>query len=57
MMPVCPAGAGGLPPRQRTETTGDTMLDLTDKNISDYLIKTYPGLIRTRQVHTVYRLL
>ncbi|XP_041804213.1 retinal-specific phospholipid-transporting ATPase ABCA4-like isoform X2 [Chelmon rostratus] len=47
MMPICPAGAGGLPPRQRIETSGDTMLDLTDRNISDYLVKTYPSLIRT----------
>lgn len=48
MMPICPAGAGGLPPRQRLEATGDTLLDLTDRNISDYLVKTYPSLIRTR---------
>ncbi|XP_039999718.1 retinal-specific phospholipid-transporting ATPase ABCA4-like [Xiphias gladius] len=47
MMPICPIGAGGLPPRQRIEVTGDTMLDLTDRNISDYLVKTYPSLIRT----------
>uniref|UniRef100_A0A7N6A402 P-type phospholipid transporter n=1 Tax=Anabas testudineus TaxID=64144 RepID=A0A7N6A402_ANATE len=47
MMPICPDGAGGLPPRQRVEATGDTMLDLTDRNISDYLVKTYPSLIRT----------
>ncbi|XP_061834850.1 retinal-specific phospholipid-transporting ATPase ABCA4 [Nerophis lumbriciformis] len=47
MMPICPAGAGGLPPRQRREITGDTMLDLTDRNISDFLVKTYPSLIRT----------
>uniref|UniRef100_A0A669EAL6 P-type phospholipid transporter n=1 Tax=Oreochromis niloticus TaxID=8128 RepID=A0A669EAL6_ORENI len=47
MMPICPDGAGGLPPRQRLEPTGDTMLDLTDRNISDYLVKTYPSLIRT----------
>lgn len=50
MMPICPIGAGGLPPRQRLEATGDTMLDLTDRNISDYLVKTYPSLIRTRWV-------
>lgn len=50
MMPICPAGAGGLPPRQRVEATGDVMLDLTNRNISDYLVKTYPSLIRTRQV-------
>uniref|UniRef100_A0A3P8P7D3 P-type phospholipid transporter n=1 Tax=Astatotilapia calliptera TaxID=8154 RepID=A0A3P8P7D3_ASTCA len=48
MMPICPDGAGGLPPRQRLEPTEDTMLDLTDRNISDYLVKTYPSLIRTR---------
>ncbi|KAI9544411.1 hypothetical protein NQZ68_001284 [Dissostichus eleginoides] len=46
MMPICPPGAGGLPPRQRLEVTGDTMLDMTDRNISDYLVKTYPTLIR-----------
>ncbi|XP_038573464.1 retinal-specific phospholipid-transporting ATPase ABCA4-like [Micropterus salmoides] len=46
MMPICPIGAGGLPPRQRTEATGDTMLNLTDRNISDYLVKTYPSIIR-----------
>lgn len=48
MMPICPDGAGGLPPPQRLEPTGDTMLDLTSRNISDYLVKTYPSLIRTR---------
>ncbi|XP_039671640.1 retinal-specific phospholipid-transporting ATPase ABCA4-like [Perca fluviatilis] len=47
MMPICPIGAGGPPPRQRIEATGDTMLDLTNRNISDYLVKTYPSLIRT----------
>ncbi|KAM9719976.1 retinal-specific phospholipid-transporting ATPase ABCA4-like isoform 2-T2 [Menidia menidia] len=47
MMPICPDGAGGLPPRQRLEATGDTMLDLTERNISDFLVKTYPSLIRT----------
>ncbi|KAK7944423.1 hypothetical protein WMY93_000151 [Mugilogobius chulae] len=46
MMPVCPIGAGGPPPKQRLERTGDTMLDLTERNISDYLVKTYPSLIR-----------
>lgn len=48
MMPVCPAGAGGPPPYQRAEVTGDTMLNLTGRNVSDYLVKTYPGLIRAR---------
>ncbi|KAJ3594748.1 hypothetical protein NHX12_004055 [Muraenolepis orangiensis] len=47
MMPVCPLGAGGPSPRHRTEPTGDLMLDLTEHNISDFLVKTYPDLIRT----------
>lgn len=84
MLPVCPEGAGGLPPPQvgtetyasssfnnfwgiiqaslepyphfinntvlfqRIQSTGDVLMDLTGKNISDYLVKTYPSLIRTR---------
>ncbi|XP_035855343.1 retinal-specific phospholipid-transporting ATPase ABCA4 isoform X2 [Sander lucioperca] len=47
MLPVCPAGAGGLPPPQRIQSTGDVLLDLTGRNISDYLVKTYPTLIST----------
>uniref|UniRef100_A0A3Q2Z6G7 P-type phospholipid transporter n=1 Tax=Hippocampus comes TaxID=109280 RepID=A0A3Q2Z6G7_HIPCM len=47
MLPTCPEGAGGLPPPQRIQSTGDVLLDLTGRNISDYLVKTYPGLIRT----------
>ncbi|XP_058274218.1 retinal-specific phospholipid-transporting ATPase ABCA4 [Hemibagrus wyckioides] len=47
MLPVCQIGAGGLPPRQRKEATGDILLDLTDRNMSDYLVKTYPSLIKT----------
>ncbi|XDV27110.1 hypothetical protein PO909_030696 [Leuciscus waleckii] len=47
MLPFCAAGAGGLPPRQRKEPTGDILLDMTNKNISDYLVKTYPKLIKT----------
>ena len=54
MMPTCPLGAGGTPPRQRREATGDVLLDLTGHNISDYLVKTYPGLIRTRRVAAPY---
>ncbi|XP_061694281.1 retinal-specific phospholipid-transporting ATPase ABCA4 [Syngnathoides biaculeatus] len=46
MMPVCPAGAGGPPPPERLEATGDTMMDLSERNISDFLVKTYPSLIR-----------
>uniref|UniRef100_A0A672SD77 Retinal-specific ATP-binding cassette transporter-like n=1 Tax=Sinocyclocheilus grahami TaxID=75366 RepID=A0A672SD77_SINGR len=48
MLPVCPEGAGGLPPPQRIQSTGDMLMDLTGRNISDYLVKTYPNLIRTR---------
>ncbi|KAK2858624.1 hypothetical protein Q5P01_003244 [Channa striata] len=47
MLPVCPDGAGGLPPPQRIQSTGDVLMDLTGRNISDYLVKTYPSLIRT----------
>uniref|UniRef100_A0AAX7T7K5 P-type phospholipid transporter n=1 Tax=Astatotilapia calliptera TaxID=8154 RepID=A0AAX7T7K5_ASTCA len=47
MLPVCPDGAGGLPPPQRIQSTGDVLMDLTGRNISDYLVKTYPGIIRT----------
>ncbi|XP_067219926.1 retinal-specific phospholipid-transporting ATPase ABCA4 isoform X2 [Chanodichthys erythropterus] len=47
MLPVCAAGAGGLPPPQRKEPTGDILLDMTNRNISDYLVKTYPTLIKT----------
>uniref|UniRef100_A0A087XU94 P-type phospholipid transporter n=1 Tax=Poecilia formosa TaxID=48698 RepID=A0A087XU94_POEFO len=47
MLPVCPEGAGGLPPPQRIQSTGDVLFDLTGRNISDYLVKTYPTLIRT----------
>uniref|UniRef100_A0A8C4IH44 P-type phospholipid transporter n=1 Tax=Dicentrarchus labrax TaxID=13489 RepID=A0A8C4IH44_DICLA len=54
MLPVCPEGAGGLPPPQRIQSTGDVLMDLTGRNISDYLVKTYPTLIRTSKVSKVY---
>ncbi|XP_062865086.1 phospholipid-transporting ATPase ABCA1 [Trichomycterus rosablanca] len=41
MLPDCPPGAGGLPPPQRTQSTTDTLYDLTDRNMTDYLLKTY----------------
>ncbi|XP_047205481.1 retinal-specific phospholipid-transporting ATPase ABCA4a isoform X2 [Girardinichthys multiradiatus] len=47
MLPVCPEGAGGLPPPQRIQSTGDVLFDLTGRNVSDFLVKTYPTLIRT----------
>uniref|UniRef100_A0AAY4A5Y8 P-type phospholipid transporter n=1 Tax=Denticeps clupeoides TaxID=299321 RepID=A0AAY4A5Y8_9TELE len=32
MLPDCPPGAGGLPPRQKTQKTTDTLQDLTGMN-------------------------
>uniref|UniRef100_A0A8C7Q917 ATP-binding cassette, sub-family A (ABC1), member 4a n=1 Tax=Oncorhynchus mykiss TaxID=8022 RepID=A0A8C7Q917_ONCMY len=48
MLPVCPEGAGGITPPQRIQSTGDVLVDLTGRNISDYLVKTYPSLIKAR---------
>lgn len=48
MMPECPAGAGGLPPPQRTQNTTDLLLNLTGRNISDFLVKTYGESGKTR---------
>ncbi|XP_029460267.1 ATP-binding cassette sub-family A member 1 isoform X2 [Rhinatrema bivittatum] len=45
MLPVCPPGAGGLPPPQRKQSTTDTLQNLTGRNISDYLVKTYAQII------------
>uniref|UniRef100_A0A452I3D6 P-type phospholipid transporter n=1 Tax=Gopherus agassizii TaxID=38772 RepID=A0A452I3D6_9SAUR len=46
MLPECPAGAGGLPPPQRVQRSTEILQDLTHRNISDFLVKTYPSLIR-----------
>uniref|UniRef100_A0A6I8NQH5 ATP binding cassette subfamily A member 7 n=1 Tax=Ornithorhynchus anatinus TaxID=9258 RepID=A0A6I8NQH5_ORNAN len=40
ILPACPDAAGGLPPPQRD--VGDIVQNLTGRNISDYLVKTYP---------------
>uniref|UniRef100_A0A7N6BQX4 ABC transporter domain-containing protein n=1 Tax=Anabas testudineus TaxID=64144 RepID=A0A7N6BQX4_ANATE len=40
MLPECPSGAGGLPPPQV-----DTLQNLTGRNVSDYLVKTYAQII------------
>ncbi|KAM4708457.1 phospholipid-transporting ATPase ABCA1 [Discoglossus pictus] len=45
MLPVCPPGAGGLPPFQRKQNTTDILQNLTGRNISDYLVKTYAQII------------
>nr|XP_056703951.1 phospholipid-transporting ATPase ABCA1 [Euleptes europaea] len=45
MLPTCPPGAGGLPPPQRIQNTTDILQNLTGRNISDYLVKTYTQII------------
>ncbi|XP_028919413.1 retinal-specific phospholipid-transporting ATPase ABCA4 [Ornithorhynchus anatinus] len=47
MLPECPEGAGGPPPPQRIQRSTEILQDLTDRNISDFLMKTYPALIRS----------
>ncbi|XP_075758760.1 phospholipid-transporting ATPase ABCA7 isoform X2 [Pelodiscus sinensis] len=46
MLPDCPEAAGGPPPPQVQRGTGDTLQNLTGRNLSDYLVKTYPKIIR-----------
>ncbi|XP_044040431.1 phospholipid-transporting ATPase ABCA1-like isoform X2 [Siniperca chuatsi] len=41
MLPDCPLGAGGLPPPQRIQNTTETLLDLTGRNMTDFLVKTF----------------
>ncbi|XP_062373279.1 phospholipid-transporting ATPase ABCA1-like isoform X2 [Sardina pilchardus] len=41
MLPDCPLGAGGLPPPQKTQITTDMLHDMTGRNMTDYLLKTY----------------
>uniref|UniRef100_M4AKC9 ATP binding cassette subfamily A member 1 n=1 Tax=Xiphophorus maculatus TaxID=8083 RepID=M4AKC9_XIPMA len=41
MLPDCPAGAGGLPPPEMKLSSSDTLQNLTGRNVSDYLVKTY----------------
>ncbi|KAM4555209.1 phospholipid-transporting ATPase ABCA1-like isoform 2-T2 [Odontesthes bonariensis] len=45
MLPECPAGAGGLPPPEMKLSATDTLQNLTGRNISDYLVKTYAQII------------
>ncbi|KAM6972808.1 phospholipid-transporting ATPase ABCA1-like [Aplochiton taeniatus] len=45
MLPECPPGAGGLPPPQMKISETDTLQNLTGRNISDYLVKTYAQII------------
>ncbi|KAM6909437.1 phospholipid-transporting ATPase ABCA1 [Xenentodon cancila] len=41
VLPDCPPGAGGLPPPQRIQNTTETLLNLTGKNVTDFLVKTF----------------
>ncbi|XP_054835573.1 phospholipid-transporting ATPase ABCA7 [Eublepharis macularius] len=45
MLPDCPEAAGGLPPPQMLSDSGDVLQNLTGRNISDYLVKTYSRII------------
>ncbi|XP_018414710.1 PREDICTED: retinal-specific ATP-binding cassette transporter [Nanorana parkeri] len=47
MLPECPEGAGGRPPPQRIQPSSEILQDLTERNITDFLLKTYPTLIRS----------
>ncbi|NXX79042.1 ABCA1 protein, partial [Urocolius indicus] len=55
MLPDCPEGAGGLPPPQVQRGTGDILQNLTGRNISDYLVKTYPQIIRQEKCLSLCR--
>ncbi|XP_054649053.1 phospholipid-transporting ATPase ABCA1-like [Dunckerocampus dactyliophorus] len=45
MLPDCPPGAGGLPPPEMKLSSTDALQNLTGRNISDYLVKTYAQII------------
>ncbi|XP_059201726.1 phospholipid-transporting ATPase ABCA1-like isoform X2 [Centropristis striata] len=45
MLPDCPPGAGGLPPPEMKLSATDSLQNLTGRNISDYLVKTYAEII------------
>nr|XP_044990914.1 phospholipid-transporting ATPase ABCA7 isoform X2 [Jaculus jaculus] len=46
LLPDCPAGAGGPPPPQAVASSGELIQNLTGRNVSDFLVKTYPRLVR-----------
>ncbi|XP_061922729.1 phospholipid-transporting ATPase ABCA1-like [Entelurus aequoreus] len=48
ILPDCLPGAGGLPPPQRIQNTTDTLLDMTGRNMTDFLVKTYKHSGKTR---------
>ncbi|KAG7459155.1 ATP-binding cassette sub-family A member 1-like isoform X1 [Solea senegalensis] len=45
MLPDCPPGAGGPPPPEMKLSSTDALQNLTGRNISDYLVKTYAQII------------
>ncbi|XP_010842945.1 PREDICTED: ATP-binding cassette sub-family A member 7 [Bison bison bison] len=46
LLPDCPAAAGGPPPPQAPTSSGEVVQNLTGRNLSDFLVKTYPRLVR-----------
>ncbi|XP_060089129.1 phospholipid-transporting ATPase ABCA1-like [Heteronotia binoei] len=46
IFPDCPEAAGGLPPPQMQTETGFTLQNLSGRNISDYLVKTYSKIMQ-----------
>ncbi|XP_043916268.1 phospholipid-transporting ATPase ABCA1-like [Protopterus annectens] len=48
MLPDCPAGAGGLPPQERAQNSTDILQNLTMRNVSDYLVKSYEKFKKLR---------
>ncbi|KAM6949618.1 phospholipid-transporting ATPase ABCA1 [Aplochiton taeniatus] len=48
MLPDCLPGAGGLPPPQRIQNTTDTLQNLTGRNMTDFLVKTFKTSGKTR---------
>lgn len=45
LLPDCPPAAGGPPPPQVQTASGETVQNLTGRNLSDFLVKTYPRLV------------
>ncbi|XP_036095824.1 phospholipid-transporting ATPase ABCA7 isoform X1 [Molossus molossus] len=45
LLPNCPAAAGGPPPPQALTSSGEIVQNLTGRNLSDFLVKTYPRLV------------
>ncbi|KAM9103951.1 LOW QUALITY PROTEIN: phospholipid-transporting ATPase ABCA7 [Megaptera novaeangliae] len=46
LLPDCPAAVGGPPPPQAPTSSGEVVQNLTGRNLSDFLVKTYPRLVR-----------